>query len=443
MGNKQINDVELKSAFYMEPEEIVDFFKSKGLTPSFDWQEVYAEAHAKAFTVAKMTELDLLKDTKNLLEKSIKDGVSYSQFKKEATQLFEKKGWVGFKDVVDPNTGEKKVVELGTPRRIKKIFDCNINSAYSVGRFKQQLEEVDVAPYWQYMAIMDERTRAEHKAMHLKVFRADDIFWSQFYPPNGWGCRCFVRNLTKNEVQKQGLTVEKTERKFSTETIKVGNEEKEVPVFNVNDGGVEKHLVPDSGWETNLGVKAWGLDIQAWNKVKDMPEDIKYKFISEMASNPHRKDVVSHIIKETLRRNELRSRGIEATLNWFTPKIIDNLKQLGLEYKSPIITFEDRQVRHSLGNRKVKQQRLEKNQFTQIYDYIDNPDEIFIDMVEGTVNYVKFLPKEKIINECDCINIPVKINIDSKKRPTNYIGTTQRVKYSSVFLNKKRYKKVE
>ena len=445
MGNKQISDVELKSAFYMEPEEIVDFFKSKGLTPSFDWQEVYAEAHAKAFTVAKMTELDLLKDTKNLLEKSIKDGVSYSQFKKEATQLFEKKGWVGFKEVVDPNTGEKKVVELGTPRRIKKIFDCNINSAYSVGRFKQQLEEVDVAPYWQYMAIMDSRTRAEHKAMHLKVFRADDIFWSQFYPPNGWGCRCFVRNLTKNEVQKQGLTVEKTEGKFSTETIKVGNEEKEVPVFNVNDGGVEKHLIPDAGWETNLGVKASGLDIQAWNKVKDMPEDIKYKFISEMAGNKKDNKGIVNIINDGIKNNfKLKQLPRDKVLTWFTPEIYKAIQNYSKEkLVSPIVIFQERQVKHSLSKDiKIEKQRLTEQQLKNIHKFVNNPDEIFIDTEDLAVVYVKFLPKEEIIDGRDCIKIPIQINTNKKGYPLNYMATSGRINYTNTFGGKQtRYKK--
>lgn len=442
MAKEEINNINFNAVFNMEPKEIVEYFEKKGLKTSYDWHEVYGEAHAKAFTVAKMTELDLLKDTKKLLEKSLKEGQSYNQFQKEAMELFAKKGWTGKRIDVD-SEGNAKVVELGTPRRIKKIFNCNMNSAYAVGRYKELCEEADVAPYWQYMCIIDEKTRPEHLLMHGKVFRADDDFWTHFFPPNGWNCRCFVKSLTKGMLERKGLTVENSENKISSTKVKVGGEEKEIPTYSFIDGGVERILKPDAGWETNLGIKAWGLDIQAWNKVKDMPDTIKYKFISEMATNPHKKHEIAHIIKETLRREQLKSRGEEATLSWFTPKILENLKKENIDLQSPIITFEDRQVRHSLGKRKVNKQKLEKNQFVKIYDYIKKPDEIFIDIVEKTVNYVIFLPKDKIINECDCINIPVKINIDSKKRPINFIGTTQRVKYSTVFLNKKRYKKVE
>lgn len=127
-------DIDLLSALNLEPTEIVKYFESKNCKISFDWHEVYEEAHAKAFTVAKMTEADLLKDTHKMLTTAIKEGWSEGKFKKNATELFEKKGWVGKKEVLNPKTGEKQTVELGTPRRIKKIFHCNMTSAYAVGR---------------------------------------------------------------------------------------------------------------------------------------------------------------------------------------------------------------------------------------------------------------------------------------------------------------------
>ena len=85
--------IDLKKAFYMEPEEIVKYFESKGLKTSYNWREVNEEAHAKAFTVAKMTDAALLKDTHDMLTKAIKEGWSADHFQKEAGELFAKKGW--------------------------------------------------------------------------------------------------------------------------------------------------------------------------------------------------------------------------------------------------------------------------------------------------------------------------------------------------------------
>ena len=66
---------------------------------------------------------------------------------------------------------------------------------------------------------------------------------------------------------------------ITTVKQKVGGEMKEIPVYKFNDGGIDRVLKPDAGWEVNLGTHAWGIDVQAWNKVENMPEVVKYDFI--------------------------------------------------------------------------------------------------------------------------------------------------------------------
>jgi len=39
------------------------------------------------------------------------------------------------------------------------------------------------------------------------VLRADDPWWDRNYPPNGWGCQCYVTGLTEGQVQRKGLAV--------------------------------------------------------------------------------------------------------------------------------------------------------------------------------------------------------------------------------------------
>ena len=40
--------------------EVLDYFDGKALAPRFSWLDVWGEEHARAFTVAKATELELL-----------------------------------------------------------------------------------------------------------------------------------------------------------------------------------------------------------------------------------------------------------------------------------------------------------------------------------------------------------------------------------------------
>ncbi|MGL4830308.1 MAG: phage minor head protein, partial [Vibrio sp.] len=53
------------------PKESLEWFKRKGIKPSFDYRDVWKEEHANAFTVAKMLNADLLVEVKQLVEQAI------------------------------------------------------------------------------------------------------------------------------------------------------------------------------------------------------------------------------------------------------------------------------------------------------------------------------------------------------------------------------------
>lgn len=44
-----------------------------------------------------------------------------------------------------------------------------------------------------YVTAGDERVREEHRGLAGTIRPVDDPFWDEFYPPNGWRCRCTVR----------------------------------------------------------------------------------------------------------------------------------------------------------------------------------------------------------------------------------------------------------
>ena len=430
---------DIKQAYNMEPEEIIKYFDSKGLKTSYNWREVWQEAHAKAFTVAKMTNTALLKDTQTMLKTALKEGWSEGKFKKNASELFEKRGWVGFKEVTNPRTGEKETVELGTPRRIVNIFRTNMRTAYAAGRYKEQLEDVDIAPYLQYVCVLDERTRPEHRAMHGKVFRYDDPFWSVFYPPNGWGCRCSVRSLTPEEVKRRGLKVDSSGNDLTS--VDVG-EQSPVGNYKFKVGGKTFNLTTDSGWSYNPGACAWDLDVQAYNKIKDLPQTVKDRFISEMAQNPHRKDVVENYIKKSIAK-DYRNTPQEVALTWFTPKIITALKENKVEPVTPVVSMKLGKTTHTRRDKKVEiGQALSVEQSKNLWDYVNNADEVYIDTQDFALIYIKHLPEDEIIDGRDVIKIPVKINNKNKKLPVNYIGTLSKIHYIDLKRDK-RYKKIE
>ena len=86
-----------------------------------------------------------------------------------------------------------------------------------------------------------ERHRPHHEAKEGLVLPVDDPFWATWYPPNGWGCKCHVRQITKREAEERGIS-----------------QRPEVPmreVLNPRTGEVKK--IPsgiDLGWERNPGM---------------------------------------------------------------------------------------------------------------------------------------------------------------------------------------------
>lgn len=53
--------------------------------------------------------------------------------------------------------------------------------------------------YLQYRTAGDSHVREEHAILHNTTLPIDDPFWEQFYPPNGWNCRCTAVQVRKSK----------------------------------------------------------------------------------------------------------------------------------------------------------------------------------------------------------------------------------------------------
>ena len=252
--------IDVANVFNREPEQVVEYLQQKGYTFSWKWQDTLQEAHARAFTVAKAMRLDILQDIRGSLDKAILEGRTFEQFQRDLMPTLKTKGWWG-KVMVGDGAGGAEVVQLGSPRRLRTIYDVNLQTANQAGRYKSQWADRENRPYWMYVAILDSKTRPLHRALNGKVFRADDPFWHFFYPPNGWRCRCRVRALSAAEVEALGLTVESSEGNLSFKDVlldaKTG-ETIEVAVYQGTDAAGKPFTVsPDAAWSYNPGRAAW------------------------------------------------------------------------------------------------------------------------------------------------------------------------------------------
>ncbi len=193
----------LQAFFDQPPADAIAYLESKGLRITFNWQEMLDEAHARALTVSKAMRLDVLQDIRTGLLGALKEGKTLRQFKDDLVPLLKAKGWWG-KQIVVGGDGQAQQVQLGSPHRLKTIYQTNLQSAYMAGRMKAQMA-ANSSLYLMYVAVMDGRTRPSHAALNGRIWRKNDPIWQSIYPPNGFNCRCRTRSLTPGQMQREGL----------------------------------------------------------------------------------------------------------------------------------------------------------------------------------------------------------------------------------------------
>ena len=256
--------VDLLYAFGLKPERAIRYFESKGMKITFDWHEMLDQAHERAFTVAKAMKLDILQDLRDGVANVLENGGTFRDFRKELEPTLRAKGWWGVQEVMNPATGELKMAQLGSARRLELIYEQNIQTAYSAGRYRSQMDNVASRPFWEYVAVLDARTRPSHAALNGQVFRADDSFWNSFYPPIDWRCRCRVRAHDDENMKEVGLNVESSAGKMGTREVSVGtdNETATVATYRTVDPDTGKGMTvaTGAGFNYNPGKTDWQPD---------------------------------------------------------------------------------------------------------------------------------------------------------------------------------------
>lgn len=247
----------------LEPTETVAFFRAKGTYPqSRRWDDVWQEEHARAFTVAKIMDRQLLEQVRGSLDKVMSEGGTFEEWKASIQPQLEQAGWWGRVDR-EELTGVDYPVFVGD-RRLRTIFDTNLRMARAAGQWQRIQDLKDVAPYLAYFAVDDSRTRPQHalwggvepKAQPI-ILPVDHPAWAIFYPPNGWHCRCNVIQLTDQDLIDNGWRISTNAdliaRGWMTADGRVGGQTR---AWRKSDGEIVQ--VPngvDPGFAYNVGAK--------------------------------------------------------------------------------------------------------------------------------------------------------------------------------------------
>lgn len=194
--------------------EAIAYFRSKGYAPElsrFSHLDHWREEHARNFVVAKAMQDDVLRAIREELDKALDSGQTLEFFQKNLTPRLQKLGWWGQTEMTDPMTGERKMVQLGSQRRLRTIFDTNMRTTHAAGQWAQMQRNKKFFPYLQYLQVERPTKRHSHEAYDGKVFHIDDPIWLKIYPPNGFFCGCRAQPMSQLEFEQSGLPLSRGE----------------------------------------------------------------------------------------------------------------------------------------------------------------------------------------------------------------------------------------
>jgi SPP1 gp7 family putative phage head morphogenesis protein len=226
-------------------DEAIAFFADKIPMTIDEFYALADDMRAKAFTVARVSSMDVIMDIHGAIETAIDTGEALADFQGRLSDIMAARGWEGL-----------------TPWHMETVFRNNIQTAYSVGRWNQMKDSADRF-YGEYDAVNDSHTRPTHAALDGKIFPMDSPFWDTWWPPNGHRCRCGVNPVHKYVVEEEGLKVETDDPTNTLIEPKDPRTGMKMPA---------RYLLPDEGWDHHPGKMEWKPDLSKY------PDELRKQF---------------------------------------------------------------------------------------------------------------------------------------------------------------------
>lgn len=225
-------------------------FKSKGYTP-----EMLSEPEASG----------LIKETYHVFQNAIDTAIADNDIPEEMARKLDHDAFMfsGFKvhhelsevglSLRDKETGKVKAYETFA-HDVRKIH-ADYNENYLKSEYQFAVTSSQMAAKWadveqgkgrydlQYRTAGDDRVREDHAAMNGITLPSDDPFWREYYPPNGWRCRCTAVEVNKGKYPvSDSKEAQRIGQRSTTQLDRFGNNK--AAIFRFNPGMEEKVFPP-------------------------------------------------------------------------------------------------------------------------------------------------------------------------------------------------------
>lgn len=291
----------------------------------------------------------------------------------------------------------------------KNWLEAEYRTARQSGHNAQFWEDIQankgLYPNLKYKTQEDDRVREEHEKMNNIIRPVDDAFWNDFYPPNGWRCRCFtvqtaedptsdenMPQITDKDVKPEfRLNVGKTGQIFKEDT-QTGHRFFALAENNVNWPKRFELSKLEGGYNTVKTPKGNKVKVSIYAHEKDLDKNLELAIIANDNLNVGLK-IKPHV----------------GLTNYKNPEFTD-IKGIKGDRVSPkwktVRTAIDNAFKEKLSKKKKGQLAHEKESFVAIevnFNPTQANKEAFIKQSWAkfkhyeTINYVLFYKKNKIV----------------------------------------------
>ena len=405
-------------SFFAEPANVIKALAARTPELHFDYDEIIHEAHSRAFTVAKITRIDLLSDIQASLSEAYTKGQGFGEWRDNIKPVLAKKGWLGDVSVTNPKTGETKQIYVGS-RRLKRIFETNMRVSVAKARYESQMSSA--GEYFRYKAVLDRRTRPSHAKLHGMILPKTHKFWEKNYPPNDWGCRCQVQVLTQSEMQSYGF------KPYAGTPLNVASKD----------------------WAYNPGKSTQSLDNVLAQKAKNLSGELKNIVKNDLKNYEQDRnlyvwqkgldDMVDTLLGGDIIKEKLRQ---IVQVGQIKPNIENGLKKLGVKLGANSVALYQNRVWHLKRDSKPKDKEPNADEIKAIVDVLDKARHCYYNPQENALYY--FYPTMQNDNMVNYALIRLNYTL-AKFRTDNFVISIDKIpfeNFNTTIRDKKRYKKI-
>lgn len=173
--------------------EAVDWFRERVPMSEKQFGKLSGKAQARAFTVAGVAELNVVKAVWKAIDAAVEKGETFERFKKRVGSRLSK-AWGPIDNPI---------------ARMETVFRNNVQAAYNAGRIRQLRDPdlLEALPFWRFVIILDSRTtRVICRPLADTVLPANSPWFRTRVPPLHHRCRSTIVGISKRAADRVGVT---------------------------------------------------------------------------------------------------------------------------------------------------------------------------------------------------------------------------------------------